>query len=124
EDLRITSPAESLVALRTISGDVEEIPALSPHNVLLQTVHQRIRCLERARRCHVGVDNDPGDRIECRRSRKSIHGDVAEALKREVRLEYFDAFAAQYVAHGLRGVAEIGRVEISLLVQHFGVAQS
>ena len=124
EDLRVTRPTESLVTLRTIGGDVEEVSALSPDDVLLQPVHQRIRCLECARRRHVGVDDDSGDRNECRRSREAIDSDVAETLKGEVRLEDLDAFPAQGVAHRLRGIAQIRRVKIPGLVQHLGVAQS
>ena len=124
EHLRVAGPAESLVALRTVGGDIQEVAALSPHDVVLELVDERVGCLERARRRHIRVNNDACDRIERRRAGKSVDCDVSKSLKSEMRLVDFDAFAFQNVFHRLRRVAQIFRVEVPRLVEHLGVAQA
>ena len=42
EHLRVPGPAKSLVTLRTVGRNVEKVAALSPDDVLLQTIYQRI----------------------------------------------------------------------------------
>ena len=53
ENLRIASPAQALVALRAVGGHVEEIPFLSPGDVVLELVEHRVRCFERSGDPHV-----------------------------------------------------------------------
>src|ERR1051326_6249533 len=86
EHLRVAGPAEALVALRTVGGDVEEIAALSPDDVLLQPVDQRIGRLERPGRLEVRGHDDAGDRVERRGAGKALDQHEPAALKGEVRL--------------------------------------
>src|SRR5439155_13858973 len=95
-----------------------------PHDVVLELVDERVGCLERAGRRHIRVNNDAGDRIECRGAGKSVDRDVSKSLKSEMRLVDFDASAFQSVFHCLRGATQIFRVEVPRLVYYFSVAEA
>ncbi len=43
ENLCIACPAKPFVTLRTVGGNIQKIPFLSPLNILLKLVDQRIR---------------------------------------------------------------------------------
>ena len=123
EDLRVARPAQPLVALRAVGRHVEEVALLPPEDVVLELVDERLRGLELARLRHVGVDDDPGQRVRRQLPRVAVDGHVAEAEEREVRLERLRPAALERVARrGLR-LAQVLRVEVALLVEHLGVAQ-
>jgi len=61
EHLRVAGPPEPLVALRAIGGHADEVPLLSPHDVVIELIEHRIRRRERAGARHVGVHDDAGD---------------------------------------------------------------
>src|SRR5207253_5536475 len=56
EHLRVSRPAEALIALRTVRGNVEKVAALTPHDVSLQLVEQRVRGDEASCLREVGGD--------------------------------------------------------------------
>ncbi len=124
ERLGVAGPAEPLVARRRVGRHVEEVAALSPGDVLLQAVEQRIRRDEPSGAGHVAVQHDPGDRRGGQFARVSLDRDVAEPHEGEVRLEHLlTAAAAQGVLDlGLR-IAEVGGVELPRAVEHLGMAQ-
>src|SRR6058998_2281115 len=124
ERLCIPRPAEPLVALWAIGRDVEEVALLAPYDVVPELIEQGIRGLERAGGRHVRMDHDARDVVRRRLARIPCHGDVAEALEREVRLVYLFAASLQGVFHGLTGGAQVVGVEIALPVQHLGMSQA
>ena len=60
EDLRVAAPAEALVALRAVGGEVEKVSLLPAHNAALQLIDERIGALESAGVSERGVDDDGG----------------------------------------------------------------
>ena len=58
EGLGIPGPAQPLVPLRAVGGHVEEVALLSPEDVVLELVQQRVRRGELPGHRHVGVDDD------------------------------------------------------------------
>src|SRR5262245_33544237 len=61
ESLRVPGPAETLVALRTIRRNVEEVSLLPPDDVVKQSVQQIARARPRTRWLQVGMNDDRGD---------------------------------------------------------------
>src|ERR1700722_12190920 len=99
EHLRIAGPTQPLVALRTIGRHVEEIPLLSPLNIVLQLIDQRFGCRKAAAHGHVRVQSDSRDAVARQFSGVTAHRDIAEALVSEVGFKNLRAFAPQGVAH-------------------------
>ena len=60
EDSDVTRPAETLVPLRAVGGEVEEVPAEAPDDVLVQLVEQLVGALELADALQLGGDHDSG----------------------------------------------------------------
>ena len=79
---------------------------------------------KRPRDRHVGVDDDPGQRVERRLAWPAGDRDVAEALEGEVRLVRLDPAALQHVRDLLLRRAEVVGVEVASLVEHLGVAEN
>lgn len=59
----IPSPAESLIALRAVSRDREEVATHRPDDVLVEFVKERVRAVEEPRPLQVRVDHDGRDRV-------------------------------------------------------------
>ena len=110
EDLRVARPSQTLVALRAVGGHVEEVAALTPHDVVLQLIQQRVGRDELTRLIQVGRHRNPGDRPRVRSLRKALHRHVAEAMEREVRLEDFLSPTLQNVSVRLFRIPQIRRV--------------
>ena len=89
EDLRVARPAQPLVALRAVGGDVHEVAALAPEDVVLELVEQSGSSTSKLPAPgHVGVDHDAGERVERVGSPgQPVTVDVAEAVEGEARLE-------------------------------------
>ena len=108
EDLDVAGPAESLVALRAVGRDVDEVAAHAPDDVLVQAVDELVRASRTSRcaRCRCGT---PGDDAAVRRrrvARPAVDLGVAEAVEGEPRLPLLAALAA-----GERVV--VGRVRLA-----------
>lgn len=56
ECLRVTCPAEPLITLRTVGGNVDEVAALSPDDVALQLVQLRMGGLKGTDAREIRVD--------------------------------------------------------------------
>src|SRR5207248_6191247 len=111
KDLCIAGPSESLVALWTVGGDVEEVAFLAPENVVLKLVDHRIGTFEFAGGFAIGMDDDAGEIIDGGISTGIIaHLDVAKPVKRESRLEEFFGPATRCVVISGAGGAQRGRV--------------
>ena len=123
EHLGISRPAETLVALRAVRRHVEKIAALTPDDVPLQLVEQRVRGYETPRLREIGRDRDARDGGRIRWSGKSSDGHVPKAMECEVRLVHFSTVPAECVAVRLSGCAQVGGVEIALPVEHLAEAQ-
>src|SRR6185437_16285202 len=57
ENLRVARPAETLVALRTIGRDTEEVSLLRPYDVVLQLIEKTVRRHERPSPRQIRVDH-------------------------------------------------------------------
>ena len=123
KDLSIPGPPESLIALRTVGRDVEEVAALPPDNVPLQLVQQRVRRHERPGLGQVGVDHHTGDGAERRLTRHPLDLHVAEAVIGEVRLPRLIAAALEGVAVLLEPVAQVVGVELALGGEDFAMGE-
>ena len=123
EGLRVSRPAQALVALRAVRGHVEEVPLLAPDDVALELVDEGLRGLELARPRHVGVDDDAGQGLGRELAREAVHRHVAEPEEGEERLEGLRAAALQRVLQGRLRLAQVLRVEVALLVEDLGVAE-
>ena len=69
------------------------------------------------------MHDDAGEAVGCERAWIPLHGDVAEPLKREVRLEDLDAVALQRVANRFCRGPEVRGVEEPLPVEDLRVAE-
>ena len=121
EDLGVAAPAEALVALRAVGGEVEEVSLLPAHDAALEPVDERIGALKGAGVGERGVDDDGG---ECAgRGRDAGDLDVAETVEGEARLPRFLAAACADVAVGGAGAAQARGVEGAVGFEHFAKAQ-
>ena len=123
EGLGVPGPPQPLVALRAVGRHVEEVALLPPLDVVLELVQQRVRGGELPGHRHVGVDDDAGQAVERRLAGPARDRHVAEALEGEVRLVPLFRPALEDVGHELLRRPQVGRVEVSGLVEHLGVAQ-
>ncbi len=123
EDLRISHPAQALVALRAIGRHTQKIAALSPQNIAPQLVHRRVGRLELDRKRRGGIEDDALDGVSRRRPRISGQFNIAESVESEVRLERFSSLPAQELSVGRLGRAQILGVEFAVWLEHFSKAQ-
>ena len=120
----VARPSQPLVALRAVGGNVEEVALLAPDDVLLELVDEGLRGLELARRRAISEwTTTPVTASGVELAREAGHGHVAEAEEGEVRLEGLDAASLQRVfERGLR-LAQVGGVEVPVLVEDLGVTE-
>ena len=69
------------------------------------------------------MHHDAGEAVERRLAGPALHRDELEAHEGEARLVGLDTAALQGVLQGLLGLAQVGGVEVALLIEHLGVAQ-
>jgi hypothetical protein len=67
KNLGIAGPAQPFVSLWAVGGDVEEVVFLSPHDVVVQLIEQRVRAGKLAGRWHVRMQHDRHDLIRRQR---------------------------------------------------------
>jgi len=84
-NLRVSRPAESLIALRAIRRQIEEIGALRPDDILKQPVHHGIGAFERAGQRGIRLEHNAGDRLEARLARVARQFHILEPVKSEAR---------------------------------------
>ncbi len=123
EDLGVSGPAQPLVALRTISRDIQEIALLPPQDIVLQLVDKRLRGRKIAGRPDVGMNDDAGQAVEIEFTRITFNRDITKSLKGEVRLVDFDSATLERVPVGLFRGAQVVDIEIALFIKHLGVPQ-
>ncbi len=83
EDLDVTGPAEAFVALGAVGGNVDEVAAHAPYDVLVQAVDQRFAALEPAGSPHVRVVDPGGHHVGGQVRRPAADFGVAEAVEGE-----------------------------------------
>ena len=122
EDLEVAGPAEALVALRAVGGDVEEVALHPPHHVVVQLGHQRVGDLEAADALHVGVQDlrDDVGRVELAGPAGDLG--VAEAVEREPGRPLLDAVAGERVGVGGPRAAQRAGGQLTVL-EDLGVAE-
>src|SRR6185503_811919 len=84
--LNVTRPTQSLITLRAICREVEEIAAHTPDDVLMQPIHQRVGTLEPAGALHIRMADNCMNIARVQFTRPAVDLGIAEAMKRETRL--------------------------------------
>ena len=108
ENLDIARPAHAFVALRTICRHIQEIAALTPQDVVHQTVQLLVACDETACLLHIRMDHTAMDLIRRRLPALEFH--IAEAEEGEVRL-YQPGNAVRNIGKGTFRCTQIVTVE-------------
>ena len=86
ERRHIARPSQTLAALRTVGGNVQEVIPLAPLDVLLQTVHPRVGTGKTARLLQIGGE------VACRKLHvlpvlQPLHANIAEAVPCKMRVQ-------------------------------------
>lgn len=115
----IARPAQALVALRAVGGDIDKISALPPHNVGQQPIEPRIARLHAARARHVGVHDKR--RNVFRRYRAARNFQVPEPVKSKFGSDRPRALYGKAIRRLC--AAKIVRIELAAH-QNFGKPQS
>ena len=84
-DLRVAHPAESLITLRTIGGDLDEVRLLRAHRVLPELRHHWVAAGELADHRRVVVEHESGHCIERGLLREAGEFDELKPVIREAR---------------------------------------
>ena len=123
EHLGVAGPAQTLVTLGAVGGDVQIVGLLTPDDVVIQLVDLFVAAAVRTGALHIGIDGDGGEVCQIH-SFEGILGqpDVAEALEAVAGLEHI-GFTTADIGHFASGVAVVGVVEVAVGIQHFAVVQ-
>ena len=105
EDLRITRPAQTLVALRAVGRHIDKVTFQPPEDIVVQLVKILIRTTEMACLLHGGMQHDGGEIVQSHLSRIFFDFHVAKALPGEMRMINFLAIAFERIFHPLFGRA-------------------
>ena len=121
EDFRVPRPSQTLIPLRAVNGDVEEVPPLSPDDVFVETVEFGVTALEGAGPVQIRRENNAGhlnifDWIGG--ELESVNLDIAESVEGECRL-VCGGFGTGVVVVGADGASVVEGVEGAILVEHF-----
>jgi hypothetical protein len=117
ERLRIARPAETLVALRAVRRQRDEVVALRPHHVAVELVELGVGAAEGRPDLLRRADRDPGRRDDL----GADHVGVAEAVEGEHRLEHGLARLGEHVGVGGARRAEGGGVQLVVRAEDLGV---
>src|SRR5579862_1135430 len=98
KNLRVARPSQTLVALRTIGRNIQEIAFLSPDNIVLELIEKGARGFEVSGLFHRRVNDDTGELLRINVAGPSAHGYITKPLKGEVRLVDLLTAARCYVA--------------------------
>ena len=98
EDLEVAGPAQALVPLRAVRGDVQEVAPHAPDDVLVEAVEHRLRGAEPAGSLQVRVTDDRPHVLRRQASRPAIQLRVPEPVVGEAWLPLFELAAAQRIA--------------------------
>ena len=93
EHLRITHPAETLVALRAVGRNREEVAALAPDDVLVEPVHVGIRRLKAAQLPAHRFQHETFHIRQRQGLVEAVDFNVTESVESEMGLEHFHASA-------------------------------
>src|ERR1700761_8774536 len=128
EDASVAHPAETLIALRAVSGYRDEVAALSPGSELIHLV-QRFAGAGKANRwgCGQGVIDNAFYRRECGRCGEcgSEYGefDIAKPVKGESRLPGFVTRSRERIGIGSVGVAKVFGIDGAIGIEAFRKAE-
>ena len=120
EDLRVAGPTETLVALRTIGGDVEEVAAQTPTDVAIEVVEQRVRAAELSGRSHVRVQDEGSQQLGGRCLAQARDLDIAESVESKPRRPFFGSPTPTDIGVGRAGQAQVFAVDGPVGVEHLG----
>ena len=117
--LRITRPALTLVTLGTVGGYIEEVAALTPKDVLEETVEHRVGGFNIACSLHIAIHGDSSKVIERRLAREFVNANIAEAVKGKCRLKGLLAVTTGVIVSAL-GRTVVFVIKIAVLIENFG----
>ena len=121
--LRVARPAETLVPLRTVGGDVEIVALLPPNNIMIQLIDLLIAADKIAGARHVGMHRHGGERIEIDRVKRIFRQtNIAKALKRVKRCK-IARFPVKHIGDAAFGGAVVLVIKIAVRVEHLAVMQ-
>ena len=123
ENLSISHPTQTLIALRTVGGNAQKVSPLAPKNIAPEPVYHCTCRLELNRERRIGVEDNSLDRIIPRRARISGDFDVTKTVKGKMRFEHFISLTPQGVSIGGFSGAQIVRIELSIRLENFSKPQ-
>ena len=121
EHLCVARPPESFITLGAVGGNIQKVSPLSPYDILLQTVDAGVVALERPRFFHIGMQ-DQQTKFAERRPFSALYPDITEPVCRKMRTKRL-LFAIQNVFILRLRAAQIGRIKVPRLVEHFGMRE-
>src|ERR1035441_7631887 len=116
-DLGVASPTHAFVALRAIGGDVDEIGALGPVDVVVELVEHRVGAGEGSHYGGVAAQRDADDRVLGRFAAQPRDLDVLETVEGETRLPGLSAFAFADVSIRGAGAAQVDGVNGAVRIE-------
>ena len=121
EHLRVTRPAQPLVALRTVGRHVHKVAALTPDDVFKQAVDVRVGALEPARAFHIGKNDDCCKVFRLYFLRPVVQTQILESVKCKFRL-VCAARPVAVIGDRRLGRAQILHIDVAVLVEHLEAA--
>ena len=123
-DLGVPGPAEALVALGAVRGDVDEVGPLGPPDVAAELVHRGVGAGELTGSGSIAAQGEPGQQGERRLLLQPADLDVAKPVEGEARLPGLAIrISSQDVDVGGPGASQIGGVDRSVGVDPLGEAK-
>ena len=119
-DLRVARPAQPLVALGAVGGDVDEVGALGPVGVAVQLVEHRVGALEPAHDRRRARKGQADDRVVHRRRLEAGDLQVLIAVEGEPGRPDLLVAALADVGVDAAGLAEVGRVDGAVGIEPLG----
>ena len=121
KSLCITRPAQALIALGAIGRYIQEIALLTPVDVALQLIEQRVGTSKFPGFLHVAVDHHGGEVVGVQNARIVGDFDVAKAHEGKMRFKSLFSHALEGVIQFTFCVAQVGGIKIAFFVQYFSV---
>ena len=119
-DLGVARPAQPLVALGAVGGDVDEVGPLGPVDVAVQLVEHRVGALEPADDGRVAGEGDAGDRVSVGGASSPVISTYWKPWKVNRGDQVSSSPACADVGVDAAGFAEVGGVDRAVGVEPLG----
>ena len=124
EHLCVARPSQTLVTLRAIGRHIHKVVPESPFDVVLKLVDDRIRRTELPNSIKTRADRYGFEIFQTEFAFQAFHADVSEAIEGMARLEALLSFPVENEQAGSLGGTHVRGVEITVLIQHFGMGNA